>query len=498
MAKGGSEFAGRLWNGRRSTVNTDASWPTAELAKARVLRIQTKLHQWATDDPDRRFDDLYNLVYDPAVLVDAWTRVRSNRGARSAGVDGRTARHITTVVGEHGFLSELRDDLKARRFRPEAVREVMIPKRGGKYRRLGIATVRDRVVQAALKTVLEPILEADFKPCSYGFRPGRRVQDAIAEIHFFTSRSYEWIVEGDIKACFDEISHVGILDRLRARVADKHILLLVKAFLKAGILSREGVERHPITGTPQGGILSPLLSNLALSVLDEHFVAAWESFATDHARRFRRSKGLANYRLVRYADDWVVLVAGDRAHAEALRDEAAAVISTMGLRLSLEKTRIAHIDEGFDFLGRRIQRHTKRGTKRQHVYTYPSKDALASIKDKVRAGTQRTSTNQSLADLCDRLNPALRGWTTHFRHDVSKANFSYLRAFLWKRVTRWLRKKHPRANWKQLRRLYLPEWWPTEGEKTLFNPSSVPVTRYRYRGERIPSRWATQTETDAT
>lgn len=169
----------------------------------------------------------------------------------------------------------------------------------------------------------------------------------------------------------------------------------------------------------------------------------------------------------------------------------------MGLRLSLEKTRIAHIDEGFDFLGRRIQRHTKRGTKRQHVYTYPSKAALAAIKGKVRAGTPR-STSQSLADLCDRLNPALRGWTTHFRHDVSKATFSYLRAFLWRRVVGWLRKKHPRANWKQLRRRYLPGWWPTEGEKTLFNPSAVPVTRYRYRGERIPSPWATQTETIAS
>jgi len=352
MAKGGSEFAGRDWNARRTTVNADASWPAANQAKARVLRIQTKLHQWATDDPDRRFDDLYNLVYDPAVLVDAWTRVKGNRGARSAGVDGHSAHHITTVVGEQVFLAGLRDDLKARRFCPEPVREVMIPKRDGKRRRLGIATVCDRVVQAALKTVLEPILEADFKPCSYGFRPGHRVQDAIAEVHFFTSRSYEWIVEGDITACFDEISHVGILDRLRARVADKRILVLVKAFLKAGILSEDGVERHPITGTLQGGILSPLLSNLALSVLDEHFAAAWEGFATDCARRKRRSKGLANYRLVRYADDWVVLVAGDRADAEVLREQAAAVLSTMGLSLSMEKTRIAHIDEGFDFLGR--------------------------------------------------------------------------------------------------------------------------------------------------
>jgi RNA-directed DNA polymerase len=218
MAKGGSEFAGRDWDGRRTAVNTAAPWPTPETAKERVLRIQTKLHQWATDDPDRRFDDLYNLVYDPAVLVDAWTRVKSNRGARSAGVDGRTAHHIAAVVGELAFLFGLRDDLKARRFRPEAVREVMIPKRGGKRRRLGIATVRDRVVQAALKTVLEPILEADFKPCSYGFRPGRRVQDAIAEVHFFTSHSYEWVVEGDITACFDELSHVGIVDRLRVGV----------------------------------------------------------------------------------------------------------------------------------------------------------------------------------------------------------------------------------------------------------------------------------------
>ena len=142
--------------------------------------------------------------------------------------------------------------------------------------------------------------------------------------------------------------------------------------------------------------------------------------------------------------------------------------------------------------------HTKRGTKQRHVYTYPSKNAIASIKDKVRAATQRTSTNQSLADLCVRLNPALRGWTTHFRHDVSKATFSYLRAFLWKRKVRWLRKKHPRASWKHLRRLYLSDWWPTEGEKTLFNPSSVPVTRYRYRGERIPSPWAKQTEQIAT
>ena len=199
-------------------MNTGDPWPDADTAWWRVQGIQTKLHQWATDDPDRRFDDLWNLVYDPAVLADAWHRVRSNRGARSAGVDGETVHYVSAVRGEQAFLSELRDDLKVRRFQPVPVREVMIPKPGGKRRRPGIATVRDRVVQAALKTVLEPIFEADFKPCSYGFRPGRRAQDAIAEIHFFTSHSYEWIVEGDIKACFDEISHSALLSRIRHRI----------------------------------------------------------------------------------------------------------------------------------------------------------------------------------------------------------------------------------------------------------------------------------------
>jgi RNA-directed DNA polymerase len=188
-------------------VNTGAPWPDADQAEARVLGIQTKLHRWATDDPKRRFDDLYNLVHDPAVLLVAWRRVRANRGARSAGVDGETARSIEAGRGVGALLSDLRADLKTRRFAPLPVRERLIPKRGGKFRRLGIATVTDRVVQAALKLVLEPIFEADFQPCSYGFRPKRRAQDAIAEIHFFGSHSYEWVLEADITACLDSPSH---------------------------------------------------------------------------------------------------------------------------------------------------------------------------------------------------------------------------------------------------------------------------------------------------
>jgi len=470
-------------------VNTDAPWPTLDEAEARVLGIQRKLHRWATDDPHRRFDDLFNLVADPAFLVVAWDRVRGNRGARSAGVDGVAPRSI--VFGRDAFLHRLRDDLKARRFEPVPVRERMIPKPGTtKRRRLGIPTARDRTVQAALKLVLEPIFEADFKPCSHGFRPRRRAQDAIAEIFYLASppRNYEWVLEGDITACFDEIDHTALMGRVRDRIGDKRVLGLVKAFLKAGILGEDGARRDTITGTPQGGILSLLLANVALSALDEHFVGLWED---RRARIRRRSQGLANYRLIRYADDFVVMVSGDREHAESVRSEVAAVLAPMGLRLSDEKTRIAHIDEGFDFLGWRIQRHQKRGGTKRYVYTYPSKKALASVVAKVRTIT-RQGTNLPLSALLYRLNPLLRGWTNYFRPGVSSKAFSYLSHFTWHRVIRWLRRKHPGLNWKQFRRRCLPSgWWPTEGQVTLFNPAAVSTTRYRYRGAAIPTPWST-------
>ena len=469
-------------------MNTDAPWPTPSEAAARVLRIQTKLHQWATDDPTRRFDDLDNLVADPAFLAIAWERVRGNRGGRSAGVDGRTVRAIVER-GEDAFLADLRADLKARTFRPLPVRERMIPKARGKLRALGIPTVRDRVVQAALKLVLEPIFEADFKPCSYGFRPGRRAQDAIAEIHFFTTRSYEWVLEGDIAACFDEISHSALLARVRDRIGDKRVVGLVRAFLDAGVLSEDGQPRATLTGTPQGGILSPLLANIALSVLDDRFAGAWASMmADDGARRGRRRKGLATYRLVRYADDFVVLVAGTRAQAEALRDDVAAVLASMGLRLSAEKTRVVHIDEGFDFLGFRIVRQRKRGSAKYVVYTYPSKAALGAVIGTVRALTRVA--HRSLTALLERLAPVLRGWTSYFRHGVSKATFSYLGTYAWRRVVGWLRRRHRGVDWKALRRRYLPGWRPTEGRVTLFDPAKVTVSRYRYRANRIPSPWS--------
>ena len=213
-------------------VNTGAvAWPDPFTASVMVREMQAKLHRWAGEDPSRRFGDLFNLVYDPAFLVHAWERVSTNKGARTPGVDKATVAMIETWVGVEAFLGQIRDLLKSGEFRPAEVRQVMIPKASGKLPKLGIPTVADRVVQASLKAVLEPIFETDFQPCSYGFRPNRRAQDAIAEIQFYGTRGYHCVLEADIKACFDEISHTALMDRLRVRIKDKRVCALVKAFL---------------------------------------------------------------------------------------------------------------------------------------------------------------------------------------------------------------------------------------------------------------------------
>ena len=480
-------------------MNTgELSWPDPEWAAWRVRQMQRKLHHWAVDDSDRCFDDVFNLVHHPDFLTVAWERVRGNRGARSAGVDRLAPASITGDAETVAFLGQLRDELKSRTFAPLPVRERLIPKLGSsKLRRLGIPTAMDRTVQASLLLVLEPIFEADFKPVSYGFRPRRRAQDAIAEIHALGSRNYHWVFEADIAACFDELSHSAIMERVRMRIVDKRVLALIKAFLKAGIMSGDGTVRESDTGTPQGGILSPLLANIALSVLDAHFCAKWDAHRTSQQRDAHRKRGGATYRIVRYADDFVIMVAGTKAHADALWVEVADVIAPLGLRLSVEKTRVCHLDEGFDFLGFRIQRHRKKGTNKMVVYTYPSKKALLSIMAKVRALTKKTR-HHGLADLLGRLNPVLRGWCAYFRHGVSKATFGYLDAFAWHRVTQWLLKRHKRITWADLYRRFLtgrPGNRPQENGIIMLDTTTIPITRYRWRAHNIPTPWTSAAET---
>jgi RNA-directed DNA polymerase len=485
-------------------VNTGAvEWPSPDSAYFAVRRMQTKLHRWAGDDISRRFGDLFNLVYDPAFLMHAWERVSTNKGARTAGIDKATVALIESRVGVAAFLGQIRDSLKSGEFAPVEARQVMIPKANGKLRRLGIPTIADRVVQASLKAVLEPIFEADFKPCSYGFRPNRRAHDAIAEIHYLGTRGYPWVLEADIAACFDEISQTALMDRLQVRIKDKRVCALVKAFLKSGIFTELGDREETLTGTPQGGILSPLLANIALSALDDHYTQQWhEQMGTDEQRRKRTRNGQGNWRLIRYSDDFVLMVSGDRHHTEELREQVTAVLAPLGLRLAPEKTRTVHIDEGFDFLGFHIRRMRKRGTNKHYVYTTPSKKAIQKVKDKVKAKTYRSTRHQDLETLIRSLNRSLRGWANYFRYGVSKAVFSAVDYHAWGRLMRWIRAKYAgrhRLGMAQLRRRFCDKGWRFAHNGVAFTgAASVPVTRYRYRGSKIPTPWTPQPTTTTT
>jgi RNA-directed DNA polymerase len=479
-------------------VNTGAViWPDPYSAGLAVRSMQSKLHRWAGEDSSRRFGDLFNLVCDPAFLVHAWERVSTNKGAKTAGVDKITAATVVTWIGVGAFLGQIRDSLRSGEYRPVEVRQVMIPKgTTGKYRKLGIPTIADRVVQASLKLVLEPIFEADFQPCSYGFRPKRRAHDAIAEIHYLNSgsRAYRWVLECDIKACFDEIGHTALMDRFRVRVKDKRICGLVKAFLKSGILDELGDREESLTGTPQGGILSPLLANIALSALDDHFAQEWQQkMGTPYQRSKRNKNGHGNWKIIRFADDFVLMVSGDRRHAEALREEVSAVLAPLGLRLAPEKTRVVHIDEGFDFLGHHIRRQRKRGTSKYYVYTRPSRKAIKSIKDKVSEMTYRSALHLDLGELLRSLSQTVQGWANFFRYGVSKAIFSAVDHHAWGRLMRWIRAKYAgkhRLGMKELRRRFCDQGWRFACNGVVFTgAASVTVERYRYRGNSIATPW---------
>jgi len=471
-------------------VNTDAPSPDLGEARERVLHVQRKLHDWASADAERRFRDVWNLVCDEATLAVAWSRVSQNRGSRTAGIDATTRYHIERRLGVARFLRELRGELRDGRFRPSPVRERAIPKRGGSLRYLGIPTLKDRVVQMALKLVLEPIFEADFYPSSYGYRPARRAQDAIAEIvHFAQDPSaYEWVVEADIEACFDRIDHGQLLAEVGRRIGDRRVLALVRAFLRAGVMRETGRLERTITGTPQGGIVSPLLANIALTALDRRYAADWAATSRYPSQRgYLHRTGRPTYRLIRFADDLVVLVKGTQAQAEVLLGQLSARVASIGLRLKPEKTGLTHIDVGFTFLGQRIVRKPK-GRKR-YVYTLVSTEALATVKRRVKALTGRSTLWIEPSEVLRLLNSVLRGWAAYFRYAAAKRTLAYVGWYAYWRVVRWLRKKQPRLTWRQFRRRYLGPAGIQAAGRTLYNPAAMRVERYRFRGGRISTPW---------
>ena len=383
---------------------------------------------------------LYDKVCREDVLRLAYAQVKANGGA--AGVDHQTFEHIEGMIGLDRFLGELRERLLAKRYRPQPVRRVYIPKADGSKRPLGIPVIEDRVVQAAVKTVIEPLFEADFKDFSYGFRPRKSAHHALREIYKWINFGCVHVVDADLKSYFDTIPHDKLLLSVRLRVIDRSVVKLIGLWLTAGVMEDMQVRKET-TGTPQGGVISPLLANLYLHWLDRH----WERKAL--------GKRPHDAHIVRYADDFVILCS--RA-PERYLDEARTVLDRLGLTLNAQKTRIVDVrSEPFDFLGHRFAVQPSKRTGELKTYYYPAPKAMASVKKKVRE-VVRVGQHRDLPLLIrEEVNPILRGWGNYFKTGNSRMHFKSIANYTIYTLCIMLRKKHKKRTkgWRD----HPPSWF---------------------------------------
>ena len=426
---------GAVDGGKREGMagKTGPNFPRGCKPADKVRELQRRLWSVAKRQPGRRFHALYDRVCRGDVLREAWKRVKRNHGA--AGVDGETLTSIEQA-GVDPFLNGIAANLRAGRYRHAAVRRRYILKADGRQRPLGIPTVRDRVVQAAVRLVLEPLFEADFRPCSYGFRPKRSATDALEALRLRGSQRGNHVLDADIRDYFGQIDHEKLMKLVAKRVTDRRVLKLLRQWLRAGVME-EGAVRTALAGTPQGGVISPLLSNIYLHALD----ATWE-------RRYAHL-GL----LVRYADDFVVMCDTQAAGDEA-EQRVRVILARLGLELHPEKTRQVDLSRGrrgFDFLGCHLHKRMSGliwERERRRVYflqRWPSQRSMQRVRQRVKEMTGRNRNGvKDVRMLIRDLNPVLRGWGNYFRTGNAASKFNRLDTYVWQRLHGFMVKRKGR------------------------------------------------------
>jgi RNA-directed DNA polymerase len=394
---------------------------TANTPNEKVRQLQIRLWVCAKRSKTRRFHALYDRIHRSDVLWEAWRRVRSNGGA--AGIDGETIQAIE-ARGAEEFVGEIQAALCAGRYRPSPVKRRWIPKADGKQRPLGIPTVRDRVVQMAAKIVIEPIFEADFQPFSYGFRPKKSATQALEAIRMSGNRGYNFVVDADIQGYFDNIRRDLLLDLLKERISDRKVLKLIRQWLEAGVME-DGTVRETLAGTPQGGVISPLLANIYLNKLDRIWAARCAQLGI----------------MVRYADDFVAMCRTESQAREALR-RIGLVMERLGLTLHPAKTRLVDLRRGresFVFLGCTIRkkRSIQRAPNKHFMQRWPSPKATKRLRDLVRELTSKRNSGKDVKQIIAELTPVLRGWGNYFRTGNADREFNKMDYFVIRSLRRW-------------------------------------------------------------
>ena len=404
----------------------------------KIRTLQRKLYCKAKQEPAYRFHALYDKVYRADILSHAYNLVRAKKG--SAGIDGRTFEAIESAEGVSAFLAELEEALRCKTYKPDPVKRVMIPKSDGSLRPLGIPTIRDRVAQMATKLVIEPIFEADFCESSYGFRPKKSAHDAVNDVAYSLNTGYTEVIDADLSKYFDTIPHSNLMAVVAERICDGAILHLIQMWLKAPIIEveKDGTKRNigggkgNRKGTPQGGVISPLLANLYLHILDR----IWQR------GNLQQRIGA---RIVRYADDIVILCR--RARSEKAMAMLRHVLERLGLTLNEAKTKkVNAFKDKFDFLGFSITMGKSRRTGNHYPHVQPSKKSLRNIKDRVTDLTKRERTLKPLSQVISEVNETVRGWLGYFHYRNSSTALVQLRFHVEERLRTHLRKRHKIKN----------------------------------------------------